>query len=227
VDAANLLGGDTVLVGNGTYVETVSAGHGGAAGLGGIDIDRSVTLRSLNGKSVTTITATSGHCLPGSCPGGNIQLITLSASKVTIDGFTILTTGSTTNLITANGDAASDNHVIKNNTITNPAFDDGLAGGGWGILLGGTDVDGADNNLIDNNEISLNPDPEKDVYTFGIGYLTSGSNNNTISNNYIHDAGGGGFTNVADTNGTVSGNTFSDNARYGWVDFGSASGSTI
>src|SRR5262245_53141403 len=146
IDAANPLGGDTVLVDSGTYVETVN--NGGAAGLPGIDVDKSLTLKSLNGAAVTTITASGGHCLPTSCPGGPVQLVTLSASAVTIDGFTILETDPTVSLINADGDAVSDSHVIKNNIITNPTFDDGNTGGGWGILLGGTSIDGADNNLI-------------------------------------------------------------------------------
>src|SRR5439155_11641974 len=235
IDAANPLGGDTVFVAPGVYPETVTAGHGGVApGAAGIDIDKSLTLKSSMGAGLTTITnggsPPGGHCLPTSCPGGPVQLVTLSKSGVTIDGFTILETDPTISLITADGDAVSDNHVIKNNVITNPDFDDGNTGGGWGILLGGTGIDGADNNTFDMNEISLNPDPTKNQFTFGIGLFGGGadaSDNNTISNNSIHDVGAGAFGDTNDTNTMVTGNTFLDNARYGYGDFGSTGGVVV
>ncbi len=225
------IAGDTVLVCPGTYVETVTAGHGGVTpGDPGIDIDKSLTLKSTSGAAVTTIQANGGHCLPTSCPGGPQQAVTLSASGVTIDGFTILETSAALNLITADGDAVSDNHIIENDVITNPTFDDGNTGGGWGILLGGTGVDGADNNLITANEISLNPDPTKNQFTFGIGLSGGGADsndNNVISNNVLHDMGLGGFGDKNDTNTTVSGNTFMNLAKVGWQDFGSTSGEMI
>jgi hypothetical protein len=94
IDAASA--GDTVLVGPGTYVETVTAGHGGVvAGAPGIDIDKAIILKSKSGAAVTTITNSGGHCLPTSCPGGPQNLVTLSISGVTIDGFTILETDPT------------------------------------------------------------------------------------------------------------------------------------
>src|SRR5437899_5621291 len=82
IDAASA--GDTVLVCPGTYPETVTAGHGGVTpGAAGIDINKSLTLKSTGGSSVTTITngalTPGGHCLPTSCPGGPVQLVTLSA----------------------------------------------------------------------------------------------------------------------------------------------------
>src|SRR5207247_1002927 len=92
------------------------------------------------------------------------------------DGFTILETDPTISLITADGDAVSDNHVIKNNVITNPTFDDGNTGGGWGILLGGTGIDGADNNTFDMNEISLNPDLTKNELRAGLEGRTGAAN---------------------------------------------------
>ena len=259
IDAASA--GDTVLVCPGIYAETVTAGHGGVtSGAAGIDIDKSLTLKSTGGSGVTTITngvlTPGGHCLPTSCPGGPVQLVTLSASGITIDGFTILETDPPINLITADGDADSKNHTLKNNVIKNPTFNDdvcsgggtndgtpctsdgvctgggtcGPTGGGWGILLGGTMVSGADNNTITGNEISLNPDLTKNEFTFGIGLSGGGAgsnDNNVISDNSLHDMGFGGFGDKNDTNTTVSGNTFMDLAKVGWQDFGSTSGEMI
>ncbi len=232
IDAS--VGGDTVLVCPGVYPETVTAGHGGVVpGSSGIDIDKSLTLKSTGGAAATTITdggGPGGHCLPTSCPGGPVQLVTLSAEAITIDGFTLLETDPTVSLVTADGDAVSDNHVIKNNVITNPTFDDGNTGGGWGILLGGTAIDGADNNLFDSNEISLNPDLTKNQFTFGIGLIGGGADsndNNTISNNSFHDMGFGAFGDANDTNTAVSGNSFKNLAKVGWQDFGSTSGAMV
>src|SRR5262249_31649594 len=50
---------------------------------------------------------------------------------------------------------------------------------------------------------------------------------NTISNNSVHDTGIGGFGDKNDTATTVSGNTFTNNAKVCWQDFGSASGEMI
>jgi Right handed beta helix region len=254
IDAA--IAADTVLVGPGTYAETVTAGHGGVVpGAPGIDIDKAIVLKSRDGAATTTISGAGGHCLPTSCPGGPQQLVTLSASGITIDGFTLLETSATVNVMTADGDAVSDNHVIKNNVLKNSVFADdvcsggannfnactsdgdctggdtcGPAGGGWGILLGGTGIDGADNNMITGNEISLNPDATKNQFTFGIGLSGGGADsndNNTISNNFVHDTGIAGFGDKNDTNTTVSGNTFTNNAKVCWQDFGSASGEMI
>src|SRR5262245_9327587 len=78
VDAASA--GDTVLVGPGTYAETVTAGHGGVVpGAPGLDIQKSLILRSTAGAAATTITSPGGHCLPTSCPGGPLLLLTLSS----------------------------------------------------------------------------------------------------------------------------------------------------
>lgn len=62
-----------------------------------------------------------------------------------------------------------------------------------------------------------------------MGFLGGGADsndNNLITGNFIHDAGGGGFSEVNDTNIDVTNNTFEDNARYGWQFFGSGSGSS-
>lgn len=209
--------GDTINVAAGTYVETVSAGHGGVvAGSPGLDIDKSVIIQSTSGAAVTTIQADGGHCLPTSCPGGPLSAVTLSSPAVTIDGFTILETNVTVNLITADGPANSDNHTITDNVITNPTFDDGNAGGGWGILLG---FGNADNNTITGNDISLNPDREKNQFTFGIWFQGGGSANNVVGNNHIHNTGSGLILDAGDTGAQVSGNRFTDN-RAGAIDFG-------
>src|SRR5262249_896505 len=78
---------------------------GVVAGAPGIDIAKALVLKSRDGAATTTISGAGGHCLPTSCPGGPVQLVTLSASGVTIDGFKILETDPTVNLITADGDA--------------------------------------------------------------------------------------------------------------------------
>src|SRR5262245_38498418 len=63
VDAASA--GDTVLVGPGTYAETVTAGHGGVTtGAPGLDIDKAIVLKSTAGAATTTISVSGGHCLP-------------------------------------------------------------------------------------------------------------------------------------------------------------------
>ncbi len=196
--------GDTINVAAGLYAEDV-------------DINKSLTLQSTSGAAVTTIQG-AGHCLPTSCPGGPLSVLTLSAPGVTLDGFKITTTNPTINLITADGSANSKNQVIKNNVITNPTFDDANAGGGWGILLGFAD---ADNNQILNNEISLNPDREKNLFTFGFWAQGGGSDNNVISGNNIHNIGTAIITDEVDNNTDILNNTFSNLARRGVVVFGS------
>src|SRR5881296_3704205 len=70
IDAATP--GATVLVCSpGVYPEVVTAGHGGVApGSAGIDIDKSLILKSTGGAGTTTITnggsPPGGHCLPTS-----------------------------------------------------------------------------------------------------------------------------------------------------------------
>ena len=55
IDAAST--GGTVFVRTGTYVETVTAGHGGVpTGAAGIDVNKWLTPKSTGGASVTTIT---------------------------------------------------------------------------------------------------------------------------------------------------------------------------
>jgi hypothetical protein len=210
--------GDTVLVGPGTYAETVTAGHGGVApGAPGIDIDKSLTLASTMGAASTVIQVNGGHCLPTSCPGGPLQLVTLSASGITIIGFTIDETDPTVNVITADGDADSDNHRIRNNIIKNAVFDDGNAGGGWGLLLGYGNADG---NIIDGNEFFLNPDLAKNQFTFGVGIQGGGSDNNSVTENVFHDLGFGVFDDVGDTHMQILGNSFTHLAKVGAQDFG-------
>ncbi len=210
--------GDTINVAAGTYVETVTAGHGSASGAPGIDIDKAVVLKGA-GAASTTIQANGGHFLPTSGGAGPLQAVTLSISGITIDGFTILETGATVNLITADGPADSNNHTIKNNIIVNPTFDDGNAGGGWGILLGLGD---SANNTFTNNDISLNPDLTKNQFSFGIWDGNGGavaSSNNNFSGNTIHNVGIGIILDPG-TGNVVSGNHFLDNAKAGVVDFG-------
>jgi len=67
IDAA--IGGDTVLVCSpGVYSETVTAGHGGVVpGSAGIDIDKSLTLKSTGGAGTTTITNGGGPPAATAC----------------------------------------------------------------------------------------------------------------------------------------------------------------
>src|SRR5262245_24262141 len=59
IDAA--IATDTVLVGPGSYAETVTAGHGGVvSGAPGIDIDKSLVLKSRDGAATTTISGDGG-----------------------------------------------------------------------------------------------------------------------------------------------------------------------
>ena len=210
--------GDTINVAAGTYVEIVTPGHGAASGFPGIDIDKAVVLKSTAGAASTTILANGGHFLPTS-GFGPLQAVSLSSPGITIDGFTILETNPIVNLITADGPANSNNHTIKNNVIVNPTFNDGNAGGGWGILLGFGPVS---NNTISGNDISLNPDLTKNQFTFGIwtGGGTGGpSNSNLIDGNTIHNVGSGIILDPG-TGNVVSGNHFMDNAFTGIYHFG-------
>lgn len=210
--------GDTINVAAGTYVETVTAGHGSASGSAGIDIDKVVVLQGA-GAASTTIQANGGHFLPTSGGAGPLQAVTLSSSGITIDGFTILETDPTVNLITADGPLNSNNHTFTNNVIVNPTFNDGNTGGGWGILLG---FGGSSGNTITGNDISLNPDLTKNQFTFGIwdGAGAGGpSNNNIMNGNTIHNVGTGIILDPG-TGNVVSGNHFMDNAFTGLYDFG-------
>ena len=217
---------DTVLVCPGTYPESVTAGHGGVVpGTSGIDINvTSLTLNCRDGASVTTITNSGvpgGHCLPTSCPGGPVQLVTLSAPNITITGCHFLETDPPINLITADGSANSKNHVIRNNDIENSVFDDGNSGGGWGILLGFGDADG---NSIGGNSIHLNPDLNKQQYTFGIYFQGGGSDDNSVSGNDIEHVGSGVILDSGDgavLKNFITGNTIEHNARGGIVIAGS------
>src|SRR5262249_47712418 len=130
----------------------------------------------------------------------------------------------TVNLITADGPLNSKGNAIAGNIITNPTFDDGNAGGGWGILMGFGDADG---NFILANDISLNPDLSKNQFTFGVWFQGGGSDDNVIGFNKIHDVGFGAIIDTGDSGYNVIFNTFMHNAYAGLTDFGSTGGTTV
>jgi parallel beta-helix repeat protein len=210
---------DTINVAAGIYVETVTAGHGSASTFPGIDINKAVVLKGA-GAASTTIRADGGHLQP-TVAVGPLSAVTLSSPGITIDGFTILETNVVVNLITADGAVNSNNHIIKNNVITNPTFDDGGAGGGWGILLG---FGPSSNNQITGNDIRLNPILATNEFTFGIwdgaaGQTGGPSNNNVINGNTIHNVGIGIILDPG-TGNVVSGNQITDNAFSGIYHYG-------
>src|SRR5439155_55802 len=167
-DAANPLGGDTVFVAPGVYPETVTAGHGGVApGSPGIDIDKSLTLKSSMGAGLTTITnggsPPGGHCLPTSCPGGPVQLVTPSKAGVPIDGLSIHDVGAG-----AFGDTNDTNTMVTGNTfLDNARYGYGDFGSTGGVVVDGNTFtnagrsgleirSGATNVTAQNNCFSMN-----------------------------------------------------------------------
>ncbi|UOG77194.1 T9SS type A sorting domain-containing protein [Hymenobacter tibetensis] len=132
------------------------------------------------------------------------NVIGASATSFTDPGATARTIGEGINL------TSSDNGIIRNNLV---GFN-----GGMGIWVLGNGNNGANNNLISNNEIRGNAReataaPERLVYD-GVE-LQGASTGNTVSGNLITESVGHGIDSFANTIGgnTVSGNTISNNGQ--------------
>ncbi|MFC1748784.1 choice-of-anchor Q domain-containing protein [Pseudomonadota bacterium] len=195
---AELYGG-TVVVGDGTYYETIT-------------LDKERTLVSVNGPATTTIDAT----------GLGASVVTMSVDS-TVDGFTL--TGG--NASYGGGIRASDDSVVKNviatgNTassgggvyaggslvLENSTVSNNSAGYGGGVMLGSSTVATLTNNRIENNTASSGGG----VYKANYGSLTI--DKCVVDNNTGSNVGGGVYAYIGGT--TAINNSLITNNVGGW-----------
>ena len=194
----NATTGDTIIVRDGTYVETVN-------------VSKPLTLKSENG---------SANCIVDA--GGNESAITLSADGITLDGFTVINTSwknvsssnNTLLVITGKGGiyvSSNNNKLLNNNALNNSYNGIDLRYSSNNTLLNnnasnnyhyGINLRYSSNNMLSNNNASNNG------YN-GI-YLYSSSNNtllnNNASNNYFD-----GICLYSSSNNTLSNNNVPNN----------------
>ena len=155
----NATAGDTIIVRDGTYTENVR-------------VNKQLTIRSENGPANCIVDA-----------GGNGSAITLSADGITLEGFSVINSGSSS--LDAGIKVISSSNKITGNTISSNNW--------YGISL-----IYSNNNTISGNNVSDNK---------GIGISLIYSNNNTISGNNVSDNKGIGINLVDSSNDIISGNT--------------------
>ncbi len=204
----NAVGGDTIIVGDGTYYENV-------------DVDKQLTLKSENG---------SDNCIVDA--GGSGSAIKLSADGVTVEGFTATNSGvswsdsgievvSSANNITNNNVSNnyygifldSSNNIVADNTVSfntnngiylygfsnnNSITNNNALNNENGIVLGYS----SNNNSITNNNAKNN-------FLSGI-VLYSSNNNNTIKNNNISNNDRGIYF-FESCNNSITNNNISNN----------------